>query len=211
MDYAKWVHRLRSFVLDLQQRSPLSCRHKFSIEIAPPLEKKQLDELAESLDCGQSPSLRKFLQTGASAISFAYAWPSEEVETSEIFCPADQLANWRDDCNEYARRSWLQNPDWPLDQAFWRHALPLVQYPDGNGVALWVHDPKHPNPAVIYLEHEDESYLLSRTFDEFLHHWERLGYTGVNGLGQYRNPQIGFLDSTTEKASTWRKALGLHE
>ena len=101
--------------------------------------------------------------------------------------------------------------DWPLDQAFWRHALPLVHYPDGDGVALWVHDPEHPNPAVIYLKHEDTSFVLSRTFDEFLEHWERLGYTGTNDLEDYRNPETGFLDSTSPKAMAFRTSLGLQQ
>jgi hypothetical protein len=211
MDYAKWVQRLRGFILDLQQRSPPEFRNKFSIEIAPPLGDEEIEELAESLDCGLPPSLREFLQDGASSISFEYAVPAIDEETSDTFCPADQLADWREECIEYAQESWLMEPDWPLDQAYWRHALPLVHYPDGDGVALWVHDPEHPNPAVIYLKHEDESFLLSRNFDEFLHEWERLGYTGTNCLKEFRDPETGFLSATTVKAVAFRKALGLQE
>jgi SMI1 / KNR4 family (SUKH-1) len=209
MDYVQWVQRLRGFILGLQERSPPGHRDRFSIEIAPPLQDEEIEELAESLDCGLPPPLQEFLRTGASSISFQYAWPTEDDETSDTFCPADQLAEWREECVEYATESWLMEPDWPLDQALWRHALPLVHYPDGDGVALWVHDPDHPNPAVIYLKHEDESFLLSRNFDEFLHHWERLGYTGTNDLEQYRHPESGFLDSTTAQAVAFRKALGL--
>jgi hypothetical protein len=110
---------------------------------------------------------------------------------------------------EYSKRSWLMEPDWPLDQAFWRHALPVAVYPDGDGLALWMHDRDHPNPAIIYLQHEDESFLLARTFDEFLHHWEKLGYVDLGSLGRYRNPQTGFLDSTTPEAEALRHRLGL--
>src|SRR5262249_53594329 len=144
MDYAQWVQRLRKFIGGLQEHSPAHCREKFSVEIDPPLEDNALEELAEALDCGLALPLRKVLRTGASSIAFAYAWPTEDDETCETFCPADELADWREECIEYARESWLREADWPLDQAFWRHALPLVHYPDGNGVALWVHDPEHP-------------------------------------------------------------------
>lgn len=109
---------------------------------------------------------------------------------------------------EYARESWLSAPDWPLDRAFWRHALPPVHYPDGDGVALWVHESEDAQPAVIYLKHEDKSFLLSRTFDEFLEQWEKLGYISTGALEDYRNPQTGFLDATTPQAVALREKLG---
>jgi SMI1 / KNR4 family (SUKH-1) len=200
MDYGKWVQRLRSFILGLEKASPPEYREKFSVEIMPPLGNDELNELAGALDCGLPPPLREFLRTGASSIAFQFACPPEDDETSDTFCPVDKLPEWREECIDYARESWLMEPDWPLDQAFWRHALPLVHYPDGDGVALWVHDRAHPNPPVIYLKHEDESFLLSRTFDEFLTHWERLGYIGTNGLKSYRDPATGFLELPRTKA-----------
>jgi hypothetical protein len=209
MDYEKWVARLRRFILDLQQRGPADQRDRFTVEIAPPLDEEELDELAESLDCGLPKSLRRFLATGASAISFEYAWPTPEHEMGEHFCPADQLADWREECIEYARWSWLTEPDWPLDYAFWRHALPLVHYPDGDGVALWVHDPEQDDPPVIFLKHEDESILLSRNFDEFLEQWEHLGYTATGELEDCRDPKTGFVDARTAKAVQLRERLGL--
>jgi hypothetical protein len=209
MDYSQWVERLRQFVLGLQRLSTAEQREKCSVEIAPPLDEDELDELAESLDCGLPGPLRRFLATGASAISFQYSWPAPDDETSDEFCLADQLAAWREECIEYARDSWLTEPDWPLDYAFWLHALPLVHYPDGDGVALWVHDAEQANPPVIYLKHEDESFLLSRTFDEFLEQWEKLGYVGTNDLENYRNPETEFLDATSVKAVELRKGLGL--
>ena len=207
MDYAQWVQRLRNFVLTFQERSPAEWKDNFAVVIGPPLAEDELEELAESLDCGLPPALRLFLATAASSISFRYGYPTAVYETEDGFCPADQLAEWREECVEYARESWLTEPDWPLDYAFWRHALPLVHYPDGDGVALWMHDPELAEPAVIYLRDEDESFLLSRTFDEFLEQWERLGYIGTNDLSNYRNPETGFLDATTVPAVAFRQKL----
>jgi hypothetical protein len=204
VDYVQWVERLRRFVLDLQQRSPAEQRKDFAVEIAPPLDEEELEELAESLDCGLPPPLRRFLGTAAASVSFRYACPY--YETEDMFCPADQLAEWREECIAAAPSF---ESDFPLDRAFWRHALPLIHYPDGDGVALWVHDPDHAQPAVIYLKHADESFLLSRTFDEFLMQWEKLGYVGANDLQDYRNPKTGFLDCTTPKAVELRARLGL--
>ena len=62
---------------------------------------------------------------------------------------------------------------------------------------------------VIYLKHEEESFLLSRTFDEFLEQWEKLGYSGANDLSNYRNPKTGFLDATTPAAVAVRQKLDL--
>lgn len=205
MDYAKWARRLGAFVRGLQRRSPAEYHDKFSIEVAPPLGEDELDELAEALDCGLPPSLRKFLGTGSSSISFQYAWPPEDDESCDVFCPADELADWRQECVEYAADSWLTEPDWPLDRAFWRHALPLVHYPDGDGVALWVHDADDPDPPVVYLKHEDQSLLLSRNLDDFLTQWEGLGYVGANDLEPFRNPKTGFLDASLPKAVALRK------
>jgi hypothetical protein len=209
MDYGQWVERLRRFILALRQHCPADQRENFVVEIAPPLDEDDLEELAGSLDCGLPEPLHQFLATGASGISFQYAWPSPDEETSDAFCLADKLVQWRQECIEYAQESCLTEPDWPLDYAFWRHALPLVHYPDGDGVALWVHDPEQGNPPVIYLKHDEESFLLSRSFDEFLGQWERLGYVGTNDLGNYRNPQTGFLDATITKAVALRERLGL--
>jgi hypothetical protein len=209
MDYAAWVQRLRKFILDLRERSPVDSRDKFIIEVAPPLEEQSLKTLDAALDCGLPPPIREFLRTGASSIFLQYSHSPEDEETSDIFCSANQLVEWRDDCLVAAQRSWAIESDWPLDRAFWRHALPLIHYPTSDGVALWVHDPQHPNPPVIYLKHDDASFLLARDFDEFLREWERLGFTGAYGLEQYRDPQTGFLDSTTPKALAFRKALGL--
>jgi hypothetical protein len=61
----------------------------------------------------------------------------------------------------------------------------------------------------IYLKHEDQSFLLARTFDEFLEQCEKLGYVGTNDLKNYRNRQTGFLDVTTAKAVALRERLGL--
>jgi hypothetical protein len=198
MDYGQWVERLRGFVLRQKEASSSECQANIFIEIRPPLNNNELSELAGALDCGLPEPLHEFLRTGASSIAFQFACP-ESGETSDVFCPADKLPEWREECVDYARESWLMEPDWPLDQAFWRHALPLVHYPDGDGVALWVHDRTHPNPPVIYLKHEDESFLLSRTFDEFLTHWERLSYIGTNVLKSYRDPATGFLELPRSK------------
>jgi hypothetical protein len=214
MDYTMWVERLRSFVLTLQQRSPVDSAEQFAVEIAPPLGEDALEKLAETLDCGLPPPLRRFLGTAASSVSWRYVWPPPNTKTdlpffdeaSETFCPADQLAEWREGCLAYAPSF---ESDFPLDRAFWRHALPLTQYPDTDGVALWLYDPDFDQPAVIYLAHEEESFLLSRTFDDFLEQWEKLGYTSAGCLKDFRNPKTGFLDARTPEAVAWRKALGL--
>jgi hypothetical protein len=82
--------------------------------------------------------------------------------------------------------------------------LPLLQYADGDGLALWVHDPEFPEPAVVYLRHDAESVLLCRTFDEFLAQWAHLGYAPVYELAECRDPDTGFLSLRSPQAIALR-------
>jgi hypothetical protein len=74
-------------------------------------------------------------------------------------------------------------------------------------VALWCHDRDQPHYPVIYLDHEDTSYVLAPTFDEFLEQWERLGYLDIGDLP--RDEKTGFIDTTTSQAGRLRQQLGL--
>lgn len=202
MDYSAWIRRLIAFADDGRHGGRLRA------EVEPPLGAVEVRKLADDLDCGLPPGLRGLLATGASSITLHTVGPAGEDRGSEVFCPAGELVAWREEALAQARESWLVEPDWPLDRAYWRHALPLLRYDDGDGIALWVHDPDDPNPAVVYLRHDEESFLLSRTFDEFLGEWEQLGYSPVGELVAYRNPSTGFLDSNTPAGRALRASLG---
>jgi hypothetical protein len=146
------------------------------------------------------------LTQGAASVEFKWLGP---LEAEESFCPAEDLPVWHVECVDYAQESWLAEPEWPLDYAFWRHGWPLARDPAGNGPALWRHARNQPHYPVVYLDHEDESFLIAPTFDQFLEQWERLGYLSFRELLNFRNPDTGFLDSTTPEARRLREILGL--
>jgi hypothetical protein len=210
VDYGAWVRRLEAFIEDRRSRSAPEDRDLFQIEVAPRLGRAELKELEESCGSRLPAPLRDFLSQGAASVAFQCVWPSVHHARYEVevqFCPVEDLAEWRDECVEYARESWPAEPDWPLDYAFWRHGWPLIRYESSDCVALWCHDRDQPHYPIIYVDHEDTSHLLARTFDEFLEQWERLGYLDIGDLP--RDPETGLIDATTPEARQLREELGL--
>jgi hypothetical protein len=192
VDYATWVRQLLEFAAGRASRGPW-------VTALPPLGQDEVVALAQCLDCGLPPPLRGFLTEGASGITL-----HREEEGEEGFAQADRLTGWRVEAQDYAGCSWLVEPDWPIDRALWQHALPLLQYPDGDGLALWVYAPEFPEPAIIYLRHDAESVLLCRTFDEFVAQWAQLGYAPVYELAECRDPRTGFLSLRSPQAISLR-------
>jgi hypothetical protein len=62
---------------------------------------------------------------------------------------------------------------------------------------------------VVYLDHEDTSFLIAPSFDDFLEEWARLGFLDFGYLLDFRDPETGFLDSRTPNAARLRAELGL--
>jgi hypothetical protein len=209
-DYGAWVQRLREFSDGGRVRATAANQRYCRVEIAPPLNRAGLKTLEEECGGRLPPPLRDFLCTGASSITFLWFEPeASEPDYEVVFCPAEELAGWRQECTEYAQESWLTEPEWPLDYALWRHGWLLTHDEAGDGLAIWVHDRRQPHYPVAYLDHEDDSYLVASTFDDFLEHWERLGYLDLGELLDFRDPETGFLDTATPQARQYRKAHGL--
>ncbi len=209
-DYSAWVQRLLQFSDDRRVRAAGAGRRYCRVEVVPPLDRARLKALED--ECGRPlpPPLRDFLSTGASSITFRWFEPGAgDTDYELVFCPAEELADWRQECAEYAEDSWLTEPEWPLDYALWRHGWLLTHDPAGDGLALWAHDRRQPHYPVAYLDHEDRSFLVAPTFDDFLEHWERLGYPDPGDLLDFRDPGTGFLDTATPEARAYRKAAGL--
>jgi hypothetical protein len=209
-DYGAWVQRLREFSDGGRVRATAADQRYCRVEIAPPLDHARLKTLEEECGGRLPPPLRDFLSTGASSITFRWFEPEvNEADYEVVFCPAEELASWRQECMEYAQGSWLTEPEWPLDYALWRHGWLLTHDEAGDGLAIWAHDRRQPHYPVAYLDHEDTSYLVASTFDDFLEHWERLGYLDLGELLDFRDPETGFLDTATPQARVYRKAHGL--
>lgn len=214
LDYRQWVQQLDAFINGLHQRSPAHQQASIKLQFAPPLTPDELAQFKRDFQIPLPTPLLGFLSQGSSRISFGFTWFNElgeELKGGETFCPAPELAFWRECCIDFAKNSWLMEEEWPLDRAFWRHAIQITRNANHDGLALWMHDHDHLNPAVIYLKHNDASFLLAPTFDNFLNHWARLAYHPLNGLKEFRHPDSGFLDSTLPPALAYRKKFGLKD
>ncbi len=209
-DYGAWVQRLRDFSEAGRLRNWAGAEQRHGrVEVAPPLDGARLKALEEACGGWLPPPLRDFLGTGASSITVRwFEAEASDPEYEVVFCPAKELAGWRQECLEYAQASWLAEPAWPLDYALWRHGWLLTHNEAGDGLAIWAHDRPQPHYPVAYLDHEDNSYLVAPSFDEFLEQWERLGYLDLGELLDFRDPKTGFLDTATAKARAYRRALG---
>jgi hypothetical protein len=157
-------------------------------------------------------------------LRFGYAFVDRDGSTFEVqenlFCypvqPPDShcRVQWasgpkaiiraRNECVEYALYSWLTEREWPIDRAFWRHALPLTLNSAGNGLAVWVHADDDPAPPVIGLDHDDESTLVSPTFDDFLTMCEQCGYYWDD---TFRDGGC-FIEASSPAAVRFRASLG---
>jgi len=226
MDYLAWLRRLEQFVARWQARLPPERQQECFVHVDPPLSDEQIEELSAGLDRPLPASVEGFLRQAASRVRFEC--PCAVAEGRGVFVSGELFHYWlwRPNNNERyapcpggmiaarqcvigmatAPSSWLQEPEWVLDRAFWRHGLPLTQGPTGDCLALWAHDPDHPDPAVVYLSHDDVSYLLAPNFDTFLEQWEHLGYDWGE---EYRDPESGLMDMDSEAAIERRELLGL--
>jgi hypothetical protein len=232
LDYAAWLERLQHFVAHRRVYLPEEQHGLCHVEIAPPLTSRDIARLQAGLGCPMPSSVEGFLTHATSGLRFGYAVPAVDGSTFEIeeclFCYAvgvpdspgnddpiedscpgplvsglEAMILARNHCVEYALGSWLTEPEWPIDRAFWRHALPLTFTSGGDGLAIWAHADDDPSPPVIALSHDDESTLVSPTFDVFLTIWEQCGYYWDETF----KDGGAFIDASSPAAARFRASL----
>jgi hypothetical protein len=224
MDHVAWLGRLRTFVEAWQAKLPPERRSECYVRTDPPLTSDQVGQLRDGLDCPLPPSIEQFLTHAASRLRvhcvclapgsaetivgfdlFNYwLWSPEKRPFEEQFHgPVDAMM----DCRELARATAERlDPECVLDRALWYHALPLFYAPTTDALALWAYNPDLEEPPVMWLNHDNDSFLLSVSFDAFLEQMERLGYDYGE---QYRDPKTGLMDPKGSAAVARRALLGL--
>jgi hypothetical protein len=80
---------------------------------------------------------------------------------------------------------------------------------NGDYLALDITEAKD-SPLVVYLSHDDESFVIAKSFTDFLTHWERLCYIGPESwmLESFLGKN-GYINSDSVKAEDLRRLLGL--
>jgi hypothetical protein len=224
MDYADWLARLRTFVNAWQARLPPERRSECYVHADPPLSPDQIRQLRDGLDCPLPPSIERFLTQAASRLRVhcicvqpgtaetVIAWdlfnywfysPQKLPYEEQFVGPLEGMMYSREVARALADHF---EPECVLDRALWHHALPLAAFPTNDALALWAYDPELAEPPVIWLNHDDASFLLSPSFDEFLEQLERLGYDYGE---EYRDPGTGLMDIDSPAAVARRSLLGL--
>lgn len=167
------------------------------------------------------PALAEFLRSGAGSLDLSYTYePVDEAqdEVMEIFpyqntvyggarvCSAEEMADAVRYVRDWAREVW--GDDDPAQREIWEHALPFTMIDNGDYLALDMRT-EAADPPVVYLNHEDESFLLAPSFTAFLAAWERLCYIGPEHwlLGEFRGDD-GYLDPGSPRAAALRALLG---
>jgi hypothetical protein len=209
LDYAAWVGRLSAFVAQL----PHCGQTVESVEctIRPPLD----PATAPALLAGIPDALAAFYRQGAAKLLLEYTVrvvsPSAEDEEEELTASAylggpKDVANWLEECREWATDTWIAECEDACD--YWTHAVPFLCIGNGDYIGIYTGDAV-PAGTVVYLSHDDMSFELAPSFEAFLTTWEQLCYLGPESwvLEPFLSAETGYLDGTGEAAARVRQAL----
>ncbi len=167
------------------------------------------------------PTVAEFLRSGAGSLDLSYIYePVDQGQDDlmEIFpgqnilyggarvCSAEEMAEATRYVRDWARDVW--GDDDPAQREIWEHALPFAMIDNGDYLALDLRTGAA-DPPVVYLNHEEESFLLAPSFTAFLAAWERLCYVGPEHwlLGEFRGDD-SYLDPDSDRAAALRSLLG---
>lgn len=98
-----------------------------------------------------------------------------ELEGGAMFINPQELSAHLSICDDWAEKTWIA--EYPLDKSYWQNSLPFIEMNNGDYLAVDISDEKK-DPAVIYLSHDNESFIIGETFSSFLNHWEKINYAG---------------------------------
>ena len=216
-DFADWLSRARAFTIRVGSVPNVEVR---STIVAAPMREFEIHAVERALGAALPAALRALFTRGAAAVDCAYAFepqgealehlrallPDEDrVFGGARFGPASDLPEYRAAAREWARDTWIADD---LDQrTMWESALPFVRLDNGDYLALDCRA-DHDDPPVVYLSHDDESFLLAADLVTFLTAWEHVCYLGPEEwlLRPFTDP-TGRLDAESERAARLRQLL----
>ena len=214
MDYRNWIREAERFVAHVPSLTG-EVEHEF--RAAPPLNRAALADLDKSLRLKIPPPVARFLEHGSGGCMTHYLWeptgqPAGRLRTilnrpyvfgGAPLCDSQRFAQWQEWCVEGATETGIA--DWPEEKALWLRAFPFAGMSDGDFLALDL-ERGTADPPVVYLCHDDQSRMLSRSFDDFLEEWRRLCYIGPHPelLEDFFDPASGYLSGASEKARALR-------
>jgi hypothetical protein len=217
-DAAGWVARAQAFTIEIGRVPGAVVR---AATLAVPLAEAEMKAIERALGGTVPTSLRALFTRGASAVDCPYVLkpegePLERLrailpDETRIFggariSPASELPENCSAVREWARETWIA--DDPDARGFWESGLPFLRLDNGDYLALDQRTAES-DPPVVYLSHDDESFLLAATLVAFLTTWERLCYLGPeHWLLSPFTDEAGQLDAASVRAARLRELLG---
>ena len=213
-DYAGWVARALAFASGLERLSHAEVR---SAQVDPPAAESDIRAVERDLGRTIPAPLRTFFERGASGLDCGYALtPSGQdldrlrgllPDETRIFGgaqigPVPELTDFSRAVREWAEETWVAES--AAERFIWDSSLPFTRLDNGDYLALDLRT-NETDPRVVYLNHDDESFLLAPDFAAFLVTWERLAYIGPEHwlLREFLGAD-GYLDSESDRASGLR-------
>jgi hypothetical protein len=224
-EFSDWMARAHNFMQSIRQLGgKLEC---FEETALPPLSDAKIRSLERELPRPLPKPIRRFLKEGSAGFDYWYCWeppkrrlpllhkafPGESAAYGRaLFCPADQLCSFLEDCRNMAEFSWLDDPEFAHEQACWRRCFPFARMFNSDYLALDPIDDAE-EPRVVYLAHDDASSPIAESFSSFLAAWAALCYIGpeIWILRVFRDQKTGYIGGQGTKAEALRKLFGVAE
>jgi hypothetical protein len=212
MIYGQWTDRVKHFITRFMQCHP---QMRARLDIGPPASPAQIAEAETSIGRPLPRQFREFLSTASGDCSFGYWWEPEgeaEIEAVvsafgfnkpipgglEFFACVGSLAY------DYEFHRELVEEGVYGDAPICRDPLPIGGMGNGDHIALDLL-----GASVIFLSHDDDSYVLAPDFDSFLTSWEAICYLDfdISPYEQFVNKDGGGIDPTDRSKIRHLKGL----
>ncbi len=221
-DYQLWIERAVSFTNNLAKLASHFDELKSEVFVQSPFTETEFVEITSKIDNSVPSELAQFWRTGSRHCDCTYICGEakseiilqietifgsvQEIYGGASFINAANLSQHLINCQGWAEETWVA--EYPQEKNFWLNSVPFAEINNGDYLSLDITEAKD-NPSVVYLSHDDESFVVAESFTDFLTHWERLCYLGpdVWMIENFRS-ENRYLNSNSNKAEGLRKLLG---
>jgi hypothetical protein len=217
MDYRSWIRDLQQFMADV---GSLNGEVDRQLSVAEPLKPALIERLNESLRVKIPRPIARFLKEASGGCMIHFSWAPEGAQAEALqkaigrdwffadapFCDSEKLGQWQEWTLEGATEMWIAEE--PEEKALWMPAFPIAFMSDGDFLALDLRQASD-DPPVVFLCHDDKSFLVSPSFDDFLTQWRGLCYLGPDHyyFRDFLDNSTGYLSSMSPKAEALRQLL----
>lgn len=219
MDYRKWVQQAIEFQSRLGNRPG---EWEVETHVRSPLEQYQIEKLNNKLRHSIPECVAAFLAGGSAGMRNHYCWTPETKkeakqlselipETNYIYggadlCNAKKFKKFQKECVEIAEETWID--DEPELKEMWLNSFPFARLANADMIALDLRKDML-DPPVVYLSHDDDSRLISESFDRYLEDWAAASYVGpeIWVLKAFFDAESKMLTPNKQHAAEFRQLL----